>query len=158
VRVADPRARSPWDSRCLDELDPPAWGPPPVDATPLVIRCHQLRRKALDALCTDDLRLMIGQRIGLEHLVSVAVDQLDIDPLIDGDLYPGDLLNTVLEAVPQTFWDTHPRLLARLAAALTGLPQDLADDERLAADWSAPLRGRIVKFRGEGGVRRSGRS
>ena len=49
----------------LDTVDPPAWGPAPPDATPLITRCHELRTKPLRDFTAEDLRIMIGQQVAL---------------------------------------------------------------------------------------------
>jgi hypothetical protein len=91
----------------LDTIDPPAWGPVPSDATRLITRCHELRTKPLRDFTAEDLRIMIGQQVGLRPLVELALDRLRLDPLAEGDFYPGDLLASVLR-VDTAFWDRSP--------------------------------------------------
>lgn len=90
--------------RVLDILDPPAWDPAPPDATFLIRRCHELRTKPLKDFTVEDLRIMIGQQVGLPHLVPLALGLLRSDPLVAGDYYPGDLLASVLR-VDAAFWE-----------------------------------------------------
>jgi hypothetical protein len=119
------------DPSSLDALDPPPWDSPPTDATTLIRRCHNLRRKPISEFTVEDLRLMIGQRIALAHLVPLALAHLDIDPLAEGDFYPGDLLTVVLHVQP-SFWQQNPMLASQLHRALDRLPDEtdpqLADD------------------------------
>jgi hypothetical protein len=68
-------------------------------------------------LSIEGLRLLIGQRIGLPHLVPLAVEVLCDDPLAEGDYYPGDLLKNVLDVDP-AIWRERPELKAALAEAL----------------------------------------
>ena len=91
----------------LDAVDPPAWGPPPPNATPLITRCHELRTKPLPDFTAEDLRIMIGQRVALNHLVWRALDRLRSDSLAEDDDYPEDLLASVLR-VDTTFWERSP--------------------------------------------------
>jgi len=49
---------------------------------------------------------MIGQSIGLEFLVPIAIRKLANNALVEGDFYPGDLLVYVL-SVEQEYWDEH---------------------------------------------------
>lgn len=63
-----------------------------------MIKCHRLRRKPLDQFVAEDLRIMIGQQIGLQYLLPRAIALLSADPLTEGDFYPGDLLKVVLRA------------------------------------------------------------
>jgi contact-dependent growth inhibition (CDI) system CdiI-like immunity protein len=94
-------------TRTLDELDPPAWRPPPSDATGLVRRCHELRRKPLADFEVGDLRVAIRQEIGpLHRLVPRAVEVLETNPLVEGDYYPGELLLAVLN-VDKSYWQAH---------------------------------------------------
>jgi hypothetical protein len=93
--------------RTLDTVDPPAWGSAPPDATPLITRCHQLRAKPLRDFTVEDLRIMIGQQIALDHLVQLALDRLQADPLVAGDYHPGDLLASVLR-IDAAFWQQFP--------------------------------------------------
>ncbi|WHT21687.1 contact-dependent growth inhibition system immunity protein [Crossiella sp. CA-258035] len=99
----------------LTELERDDWGPPPPEASHLITRCHQLRRVPLDRLTPADLRLLIGQHIGLPHLVPLALARLRADPLLEADFYPGDLLCAVLGAGAE-FWAGHPGWRAEVTA------------------------------------------
>lgn len=108
----------------LDEVDPPAWGPAPEDASSLVRRVHALRTVPLTALGIDDLRVLIAQDVARETLVPLAVGMLRYRPLLEGDFYPGDLLLAVLR-VPEPHWSAHPEQLAALQEGLARLdPED----------------------------------
>lgn len=91
--------------KSLQELERDDWGEPDYDSS-LVQTCHRLRRVSLADFTTEDLRIMIGQKIGLLFLVPLALEKLEEDPLAEGDYYPGDLLNVVLQ-LPETFWSVH---------------------------------------------------
>jgi hypothetical protein len=84
----------------LDTVDPPAWGPAPPETTPLITRCHELRTKPLRDFTAEDLSIMIGQQVALNHLVWRALDRLRPDSLIGDHDYPTDLLASVLRANP----------------------------------------------------------
>jgi hypothetical protein len=73
----------------------------------LVSTIHRLRRVPLRQFSVEDLRIMIGQNIGLQYLVPLALERLRRDPLAQGDFYPGDLLKIVLDADAE-FWQNHP--------------------------------------------------
>ncbi|MGW0522526.1 contact-dependent growth inhibition system immunity protein [Crossiella sp. NPDC003009] len=106
----------------LTELERDDWGPPPPEATQLIARCHQLRRVPLDQLTPADLRLLIGQRIGLPHLMPLALARLRAEPLLEADFYPGDLLCAVLGA-------GHPGWQAEVAALVAEgeWPEEVAE-------------------------------
>ena len=67
---------------------------------------------------TEDLRVLVGQQVGLP----VA------DPLAEGDFYPGDLLVSVVR-VPAAFWGEHPELGARLRAVVERVDLGEVDEE-----------------------------
>jgi CDI immunity proteins len=68
---------------------------PGPDASYLVRRCLELRRKPVAEFTTEDLRIMLGQRIGVPILLPIAAAVLADDPLAEGDYFPGDLLHSV---------------------------------------------------------------
>ena len=111
---------SEWN-KTLDELDPPAWREPEYDSH-LVLTCHRLRRKPLKEFSSEDLRIMIGQGIGLPWLVPIALETLERNPLAEGDLYPGDLLASVLR-LERGFWSSKPGWRARVDAVLDRVPE-----------------------------------
>jgi hypothetical protein len=94
--------RPPDTTKSLDQLEGVEWGPADYDSS-LVAACHRLRTKPIGDYSVEDLRIMIGQRIGLQFLVPLALEILERDPLAEGDYYPGDLLKSVL-GVDESFW------------------------------------------------------
>ncbi|MFD3658959.1 contact-dependent growth inhibition system immunity protein [Streptomyces sp. NPDC058620] len=67
--------------RSLAELERDRWQAPPPDATRLIATAHALRGRPVGALTVEDLRLLIGQDIGLPVLLPLAVEALRDDPL-----------------------------------------------------------------------------
>ncbi|MFI2652256.1 contact-dependent growth inhibition system immunity protein [Micromonospora fulviviridis] len=80
----------------IEQLERSVWPDPGSDASFLVTRCAHLRRKPLAEFTVEDLRMMLGQEIGVPALLPLAVQVLLRDPLVEGDYYPGDLLSNVL--------------------------------------------------------------
>ncbi|QEG42257.1 contact-dependent growth inhibition system immunity protein [Roseimaritima ulvae] len=102
----------------LDELDPPAWRVADSDAG-LIATCHRLRRKPLDAFTTEDLRVMIGQRIAIHILLPIAIDHIEADPLASGDCYAGDLFVACANACRNNDYTPGIRdSIARIALAI----------------------------------------
>ena len=64
----------------LDQLENFEWGPPTFDSS-LVRTCHRLRQMPIGEFSVEDLRIMIGQNIGLMFLVPLALEKLADDPL-----------------------------------------------------------------------------
>lgn len=54
-------------------------------------------RKPLKELSNEEIRLLIGQKIGLKYLIPMALHILDENILIDCHYYNGDLLEALLE-------------------------------------------------------------
>ncbi len=65
--------------------------------------CSIYNSKILREYTNEDLRLLIGQNIGLEVLVPFALDILEENIFSEGNLYPGDLLNAVVSIYNQ-YW------------------------------------------------------
>jgi uncharacterized protein (UPF0335 family) len=97
--------------KTLQELEQDDWGEPNFDSH-LVQTCHRLRRKPLNEFTVEDLRIMIGQEIGLLRLVPITLEKLEAEPLAKGDCYPGDLLRAILK-VGGPFWERHADWLRR---------------------------------------------
>ena len=74
--------------------------------TALVRAGHALRRKKLRELTDDDIRLGLGQQIGLRYLVPLALQRLRQDVFIRTHYFDGDMLANVLN-IPGDFWDAH---------------------------------------------------
>lgn len=116
-------------SKTLTQLEKNDWGSPPKEAPPSVQEVFRLRNKPLRELSVEDLRLLIGQDVGLEYLMPLAVGYLSENPLAKGEHYHGDLLSNVLRANPQYFAD-QPKvrrsvksILSRAYQALSGLDE-----------------------------------
>lgn len=103
-------------SKSVEELEHDVWGEPEFGSH-VVETCHQARKKPLCQLTNEELRCMIGQKIGLPHLQALAVERLQDDPLLEASLFPGDLL-TVLLRLERSDWtaDTLERFGAILLA------------------------------------------
>ena len=101
----------------LEQLESDVW--PPTDVhTNLIDTCHRLRKKPVEELSAGELRIMIGQKLGLRYLVPLALDLLENDPLMDATFYPGDLLEAVVSADEDLF-KGKPKISGRLRALAT---------------------------------------
>jgi hypothetical protein len=93
-------------NKSLQELEGEDWGEPNFQSQ-LVITCHELRRKVIGIFEVEDLRIMIGQEIGLQYLVPLALETLEDNIFTEGNIYSGNLLDTVLK-VKLNFWRNNP--------------------------------------------------
>ena len=99
----------------LTELEQDDWGPAGFDSS-LVQTVHQLRNKPLGELSPGDMRMLIGQRVGLRFLVPLAMDLIESDPFIDSDFYPGDLLLYLLN-LSDDYWSVNHDMRDRMTKA-----------------------------------------
>jgi hypothetical protein len=83
----------------------------------LIKRCTELLIQPLNEYTVEDMRIMIGQQIGLDYLIPLALEQLNINILLEGDYYPGDLLVAVLKA-DKVFWNKNGALLIELTGLI----------------------------------------
>ena len=104
----------------LEQLEGEDLGEPEFNFS-LVLKLHELYRKPLSTFTVEDLRLMIGQSLGLPFLIPMALEILESDPLAAGDYYPGDLLSAVL-GTSKDFWKENPDLYRRVNDLLVRLP------------------------------------
>jgi len=93
-------------SKSLTELEGNDWGAPTYDSR-LVETVHGLRDKPIGGFSIEELRITIGQNVGLRHLIPIAIERLNEDPLAEGDFYPGDLLRSLLTCDP-VYWSGCP--------------------------------------------------
>ncbi|MGY5121969.1 contact-dependent growth inhibition system immunity protein [Streptomyces sp. 900105755] len=113
--------------RSLEELERDRWPAPTAGASRLVATVHALRRRPIGRLTVEDMRLLIGQNLGLGHLLPLALEVLRVDPMAEGDLYEGDLLSAVVTRSPAV-WNEWPELgreLGAIVSELTGLSPSL---------------------------------
>ncbi|MGE6666708.1 contact-dependent growth inhibition system immunity protein [Paenibacillus xylanexedens] len=103
-------------TKTLEELEGEYWDEPNFVSS-LVIQVHELRKKPLCELNTEDLRLLIGQQINLNLIVPLALEQLIQNPLGSGDVYIGDLFCSVLK-VEKEYWNEHKELKNELDEAI----------------------------------------
>lgn len=71
--------------------------------TPLINQIILLRQKPIKDFTIEDLRILIGQNCNLDILIPIAIDRLQTNILIEGDLYEGDLFESVLQS-DSNYW------------------------------------------------------
>ena len=80
-----------WCYKTIENLEKDKWPQHDFDSF-LVRRTQELRKIPLNELTTEDLRIMIGQQIGLDYLVPLALETLTQDIWAEGDFFEGYLL------------------------------------------------------------------
>ena len=66
-------------NKTLTELDGIEWGEPNFESY-VVINCHRLRRVPLNRFTLEDIRLLVGQSMGLLYLMPMALQCLRKNP------------------------------------------------------------------------------
>jgi hypothetical protein len=90
-------------SKSLEQLENDYWGEPTYDSY-VVTACHSMRKKPLNEVTVEELRLVIGQGFSLDYLMPMAIELLKRDILTEGDLYEGDLLANVISKSTFDYW------------------------------------------------------
>ena len=116
-------------TRTLAELEGLSLQEPSETDTALVRMCLALMRVPLGQMTTENLRMLIGQEIGLKYLVPIALRKLALDPFADGDFYCGDLLKVVVGVSP-AFWAAEPTLRRALDDVISRLKERVLFLER----------------------------
>ena len=112
-----------WRQKTLENLEKDIWDQPDFESH-LTTRCYELRKITLNKFTTEDLRIMIGQQIGLKYVVPLAIETLTKDIFSEGDLYPGDLLKTLLH-IDTSFWALHKEYWKQLDDLIKDRRQEL---------------------------------
>ena len=113
--------------KTLTELEGNDWGDPAFGSH-LAATVHALRHKPIGDFTIEDLRITIGQSVGLPYLIPLAVVKLESEPLAEGDFYPGDLLQNVL-TIDDGFWRSRRDMLSRMLPVATSARDTTDDDE-----------------------------
>ena len=112
-----------WKSKTIEVLENDFWGEPNFNSY-LGTTCHELRKKTIGEFEVEDLRIMIGQNIGLKFLLPLAIEKLKEDLFVSGNFYEGDLLQVVLN-VKDTFWIDNSEIREELKKLILGRDDDL---------------------------------
>ncbi len=116
-----------WRQKTLESLEKKTWPALSSDeGSYLIATCNSLRKKQLQDFTTEDLRIMIGQEIGLYFLMRLAIETLTDNLLAEGDMYEGDLLKTVLD-VDTKFWDDNKSYWQQLKDLIKDRRQEIKE-------------------------------
>ena len=78
--------------------------------------------------------MLIGQDVGTKHLVPLAIGFLEVEPLVEGDYYPGDLLLSLFR-LPRVYWSANPDAFKRLLSVAERAKHELSvQTEALGSD------------------------
>ncbi len=91
-------------SKSIEQLEKDVWKEPSEFPTDLVEKCYRYRKISIAELTNEQIRLLISQQIGIEHLIGIVLKKLDGNILTECDFYEGDLLIAV-SSLPTEFWN-----------------------------------------------------
>lgn len=107
----------------LEQLENDFWEEPEFNSY-VVQTAHNARKKPLSQLSDEEIRLLIGQKIGLKHLLPIAVEKLEENIMLEASLYEGDLLESVLR-LDKLDWNDNQSELERLTEAVMNYKEQL---------------------------------
>ena len=118
----------------LEELENCVWKKPEYNSA-LITNCHRLRKIPLKDLSIENIRMLVGQKIGLKYLVPLALESLENNYFCSGDFYNGDLLYAVL-GIESDYWDKNYALFQRLSAIMFNIEEDYKTySEKILPKW-----------------------
>jgi hypothetical protein len=107
-----------WRQKPLEILENHYWGDLETAPTGLIKRCIELSRVPVCEFTLDNLRLMIGQQLGLSYLAPLALEKLGPYIFVSAALYEGDLLESMLR-IDSSFWEKNKEYRAQLNSLVT---------------------------------------
>jgi hypothetical protein len=110
----------------IESLEGKVW-PKPEWQSGLVLTAHALRKKPLDELTPNDLRIALNEDIGVVFLKERVLEVLKKEPTA-GDLYEGDLILAAMRSKP--FREDSAFRQKILEHAKSALKQDLDSETR----------------------------
>lgn len=115
-----------WRQQSLETLENHYWGDPATAPTNLVKRCIELSKVSLASFTLSDLRLMIGQKFGLQFLIPLGIEGLQENVFVNAELYEGDLLENVLK-IDTSYWDNNEHYWTQLNYLIKDKQQELKE-------------------------------
>ena len=90
-----PKGKMDQYNKSIEELENVYW--PDSSFNSYVVQTSQnARKKPISQLSYEEIRLLIGQKVGLQYLIPIALSIISKDPLIKVYFYEGDLLFQLL--------------------------------------------------------------
>jgi hypothetical protein len=93
--------------RSIEQLENDYWKSVDFPSS-LIEKCFKYRKIPVSDLSVEQLRLLIGQKIGLPFIIPIAITELQKNILAEGDFYPGDLLTSLLRLAEEN-WNQNPK-------------------------------------------------
>lgn len=117
------------ENKSIEDLTKDYWKDTDFSSS-LVAQCYEYRKIPLKDLTIEQIRLLIGQNIGLDYLIPKAIVMLKINILAEGDFYPGDLLKVVLTS-DEIFWINNQSLKIEVQKIINNQKDKIFDKKLL---------------------------
>lgn len=108
------------NGQTIESIEQDYWEVPGPDASALIRNLHLARKKDINELSVEDLRLLINQNVSLSVTIPLAINILKENLFAEGDYYPGDLLISLLKSDP-FFWKHNQSLKQQVANLCNGI-------------------------------------
>ena len=82
-------------NKSIEELENDYWEDSDYDSY-VVQTCQKARKKPISQLSEEEIRLLIGQKIGLKYLIPIALSIVSENPFAEITFFEGDLLIQLL--------------------------------------------------------------
>lgn len=128
------KTKNGWRHKSLETLENHYWSNPATAPTNLVKRCIELSKVPVDKFTLGDLRVMIGQKFGLQYLVPLAIEKLQDNIFVDAELYEGDLLEIVLK-IDTFFWDNNENCWTEISDLIKNKRQEIIEMEIVSTNF-----------------------
>lgn len=89
--------------KSIEQLENNYWKKESEFPSNLIEKCFEYRKIKLSELTIEQIRLLISQEIGIKYLIEIALKKLELNILAEGNLYEGDLLDSVSK-ISNEFW------------------------------------------------------
>ena len=135
MKIMDVREKS------LNEIY--GWEPMKPELDTYVLRtAARAMRLPLEALSPEEIRLLIGQKVGLRYLLPLAIEILRKNPLKQASMFPGDLLAVCKRLEPDD-WNANPAELRAFQNILK------AAEPKTVTEFATPCG--VLRFRDDKG-------
>ena len=91
-----------YNDKTLEELSGISLDEPRLNSY-VVRTASRVSKKPIGKISAEEIRLLIGQRIGVKYLLHRAVLILENNPLIETGYFEGDLMMALLELEPEAW-------------------------------------------------------
>ena len=93
-------------SQSIEELENLKWETPLEYQSSTIENCHLLRKKPINKLSDEELRLSLSQEVGIKFTIPIILTKLLKNKFIECDFYPGDLLQATFRRLHTNWGDS----------------------------------------------------